>query len=348
MKRRLQVFVCSTYEDLRSERQAAVEAILKAGHIPAGMELFTAGSESQLKVIQQWIEDSDVFLLVLGGRYGSIEPTSGLSYIEVEFDFARQLSKPFFSVVITQEGLETKVKELGISAIEQNNAEKLQRFRDKVTSQLCAFFSSQQEIKLAVFETLPQFSDSISAGGWVKASEVTPSEDVAKQLTRLLDENGKLKIENDELKNAVATVRADRPDFSQLAKTLESENIKIRAALAGTKNAIKKTLLRLTIESSNELARGVSNSRQANEWEIFLFYNVASRLAAFGLAEHDRVPPNAMWQRLKLSKDGIKLVTRAKINIAARKQKQTETSEVPEASIDEPVQSRRVKDSRSK
>jgi hypothetical protein len=39
-KKKLQVFVSSTYEDLREERQAAVEAILTAGHIPAGMRDF--------------------------------------------------------------------------------------------------------------------------------------------------------------------------------------------------------------------------------------------------------------------------------------------------------------------
>ncbi|WP_210422467.1 DUF4062 domain-containing protein [Spirosoma sp. KCTC 42546] len=38
-RRKLQVFVSSTYTDLKEERQAAVEAILTARHIPAGMEL---------------------------------------------------------------------------------------------------------------------------------------------------------------------------------------------------------------------------------------------------------------------------------------------------------------------
>ena len=45
LRKRLQVFVSSTYTDLKEERQAAVEAILTAGQIPAGMELFTAGDE---------------------------------------------------------------------------------------------------------------------------------------------------------------------------------------------------------------------------------------------------------------------------------------------------------------
>jgi len=70
MRKRLQVFVSSTYTDMRPERQAAVESILKAGHIPERMELFTAGDQTQLQVIRRWSEESDVFLLILGGRYG--------------------------------------------------------------------------------------------------------------------------------------------------------------------------------------------------------------------------------------------------------------------------------------
>ena len=40
--KKYQIFVSSTFTDLIAERQSAVEAILKAGHIPAGMELFTS------------------------------------------------------------------------------------------------------------------------------------------------------------------------------------------------------------------------------------------------------------------------------------------------------------------
>lgn len=50
--RKLQVFVSSTFIDLQEERQAAVQAILKVGHIPAGMELFKAGDEEQWEIIK--------------------------------------------------------------------------------------------------------------------------------------------------------------------------------------------------------------------------------------------------------------------------------------------------------
>jgi hypothetical protein len=112
-RKKLQVFVSSTYEDLKEERQAAVEVILSAGHIPAGMELFAAGDRSLMEVIERWIDESDVFLLILGGRYGSIEPESGKSYIALEYEYAQKQGKPFFAVVIEDDYLEEKVKQHG-------------------------------------------------------------------------------------------------------------------------------------------------------------------------------------------------------------------------------------------
>lgn len=88
MKKKLQVFLSSTYTDLIDERQAAVEAILSIGHIPAGMELFKAGNESQLETIKRWIDESDIYVLILGGRYGSLEPKSQLSYTQLEYEYA--------------------------------------------------------------------------------------------------------------------------------------------------------------------------------------------------------------------------------------------------------------------
>src|SRR5215471_10094628 len=105
IRKRLQVFVSSTFEDLKQERQAAVEAILSAGHIPAGMELFAAGDQSQMDVIKQWIDESDVYLLILGGRYGSVERKTGKSYIQLEYEYALGKGKPISACVIEETAL---------------------------------------------------------------------------------------------------------------------------------------------------------------------------------------------------------------------------------------------------
>jgi hypothetical protein len=50
---RYQVFVSSTYEDLRGERQQATQAILEAGCFPSGMELFPASDDTQWELIKR-------------------------------------------------------------------------------------------------------------------------------------------------------------------------------------------------------------------------------------------------------------------------------------------------------
>jgi hypothetical protein len=174
MNSKLQIFISSTYTDLLAERQAAVKAILKAGHIPAGMELFTAGDQSQWTVIQKWISDCDIYMLIIGGRYGSIEQISGLSYTELEYDYAVKCGKPHFAVVINDEELNRRQESLGSRAIEQDNPDKLKSFRSKVLSKISAFFSEPKDVELAVLETVPGLAEKYSLQGWVR-SEATPT-----------------------------------------------------------------------------------------------------------------------------------------------------------------------------
>jgi hypothetical protein len=154
LQKKLQVFVSSTFKDMKAERQAVVDAILRAGHIPAGMELFAAADESQLETIRRWIEDSDVFMLILGGRYGSIEPKSGISYIELEYDYAIKCKKPYFAAVISDARLDSKVKAKGRAALETTNGAQLEAFKERVLRKSSRFFSGTSELKVIVFESL--------------------------------------------------------------------------------------------------------------------------------------------------------------------------------------------------
>jgi len=182
--KKLQIFVSSTYLDLRDERQAAVEAILTAGHIPAGMELFVAGDESQWEIIKEWIDGSDIYCLILGGRYGSIEPKSGLSYTEKEFDYALSKKKPLFSIVINDKAIEEKVKKDGTKVIERSNQNKLDFFRDKVCSRMVKFFEDTKDIKLAVYESLNYLSKKHNLSGWVRADSIPDPKKVIEEVDR--------------------------------------------------------------------------------------------------------------------------------------------------------------------
>jgi hypothetical protein len=90
---RYQVFISSTWEDLRRERQAAAKAISTLKCFPAGMELFPATADDAWSLIKREIDDSDYYLLILGGKYGSIDPHTGVGFTEQEFDYARDTGK---------------------------------------------------------------------------------------------------------------------------------------------------------------------------------------------------------------------------------------------------------------
>ena len=87
-----QIFLSSTFTDLREERQAVSRAILDLGHIPAGMEMFPAADVEQLDYIKKVIDECDYYLLIVGARYGSLDPL-GVSFTEREYDYAVETRK---------------------------------------------------------------------------------------------------------------------------------------------------------------------------------------------------------------------------------------------------------------
>lgn len=222
--KKLQVFVSSTYIDLIEERQAAVAAILSTGNIPAGMELFSAGNESQMTVIKRWIDESDVYLLILGGRYGSIDKKTGKSYTQLEFEYAIEKKKPFFSVVISDAGLDEKVKVMGRSALEDSSNKELAEFRSLVLSKLVKFWDDTKDIKIAIHETLSEFKYNPDLIGWVRPENSLNS-------ITLLDEISRLTNENKELREKVAlndNAKLGDISFRQMKKLLENEKVDIQ------------------------------------------------------------------------------------------------------------------------
>lgn len=169
MNKKLQVFVSSTYTDLKEERQAAVEAILDAGHIPAGMELFKAGNESQLKTIYKWIDESDVYMLILGGRYGTVDSKSEKSYTQLEYEYALSKDIPVFAVVLSQDFLTSKINILGLEkTMEQNFPDKYKSFKSIVMSKIIREIDDCKDIKIAIHSTLNEFINEYDLQGWTK------------------------------------------------------------------------------------------------------------------------------------------------------------------------------------
>ncbi|MDA1528499.1 DUF4062 domain-containing protein [Bacillus cereus group sp. TH260-2LC] len=310
MQKKLQVFISSTFTDLEEERQAAVQAILNAGHIPAGMELFKAGDTSQKETIMKWIEESDVYMLILGGRYGSIDPETGMSYTHWEYEYAKELEKPRFAIVITKEALEQKVKDCGMSVLEQDNNDKYKEFKDVVLKKISKFYSDLKDIKIVVLESLKEYEKNEKLTGWVSGSEIKNVNDIMKDNYNLLKENAKLQkqVQQMQIKMDKET-DIDGISFEEVKSCLERQLLRPEEYGVPGDNLKGQefTVYELFIGTNNSFASGLTNQKGNAKDELFLYHHVAPILMQFGLVEKVKVA-GAEYQRVQTSKVGLKFL----------------------------------------
>jgi Domain of unknown function (DUF4062) len=173
MKKRYQVFVSSTFLDLQEERHEVMQALLELNCIPAGMELFPAASDDQWTLIKNVIDDCDYYLVIIGGRYGTIGP-AGMSYTEMEYRYALEQGKPIIAFVYPDPGM------LPANQTEPmpEGREKLERFRTLVQQKMVRFWKSPSDLGSVVSRSLVQLILTVPATGWIRADQV-PTRDTA-------------------------------------------------------------------------------------------------------------------------------------------------------------------------
>lgn len=307
MNKKLQVFVSSTYTDLIEERQAAVEAILDAGHIPAGMELFKAGNESQLKTIYKWIDESDVYMLILGGRYGSVESKSGKSYTQLEYEYALNRNIPVFAVVLSKDFLTSKINSLGLEkTMEQNCPDKYKSFKSTVMSKIIREVDDCKDIKIAIHTTLNEFMNEYNLTGWVRNINENDTIQLLKDNSNLLKENNSLNKQILKLQEQLSKKSNEQfgcYSFDELVSLLKC---KIFELPKHTKNDTTETIDALSFFYFyfNILATGIANRQSDTKQTIYIFYNIAPYYMGFDLLEKNKLP-NSTAQRIQISKLGF-------------------------------------------
>lgn len=106
MEKKYQIFVSSTYEDLKEERDKVQKAILSMYQFPVGMEMFSADDSEQWDIIKATIDTSDYYVFIIAHRYGStisFGKDAGMSYTEKEFRYARKKKIPILAFLIGDE-----------------------------------------------------------------------------------------------------------------------------------------------------------------------------------------------------------------------------------------------------
>jgi len=317
MQKKLQVFISSTYTDLIEERQVAVEAVLNSGHIPAGMELFKSGDVSQKEIIKKWIDESDAYMLIMGGRYGTIDKESGKSYTHWEYDYAGEIGKPRFAIVITDKALEQKVKDNGSHVMERDNYPLYQEFRKQVLDKISKFFSEKKDIKLVVYESLKELEKRDDLHGWISGKEIEDSKNIKKENYDLLKENTELKKQLEKIKNE-QTKKNDLEghSFEEVYTYLSKAKVVIPDGLFSDKKYDGQTisLYKIFRTYEAEFAVGISNNMGMSKIDKFLFFDIGPLLMKFGLVEKVKLA-GSQAQRVQTAKLGLKFLRLAVLRV---------------------------------
>lgn len=164
--RRYQIFVSSTYEDLREERKEVMQALLELDCIPAGMELFPATDDDQWTLIKRVIDECDYYIVIFGGRYGSIGP-KGISYTEQEYRYAVESGKP----VVAFLHKDPATIPVGRSESNTESIAKLKSFRELAQRKVCKYWESPSDLGSVVSRSIIRLISTHPMPGWIRADK---------------------------------------------------------------------------------------------------------------------------------------------------------------------------------
>lgn len=187
MNRKYQVFISSTFEDLKEERKEIMQVLLEMDCIPSGMELFQASDDSQWELIKKVIASCDYYIVIIAGRYGSVHPDTQKSYTQMEYEYAVQIGIPIVGFLIRN------VDDLPSYKAEKSKKlqKKLQQFRDLTKNKMIKYWSNKAELASAVSISMHTIIKTHPRVGWIKPNnqELNNSLDstVKEMLTEIKD-----------------------------------------------------------------------------------------------------------------------------------------------------------------
>lgn len=116
------VFISSTFIDLKEERKEVWECLEKFDVIVKGMEQFGAREFPPLVTCMTEVEQSDIYVGIIGMRYGSEDENSDKSFTQLEYERAVELEKTIFIYLIDEENSKVTPSLIQLDRIKKLNS----------------------------------------------------------------------------------------------------------------------------------------------------------------------------------------------------------------------------------
>lgn len=218
-----QVFLSATQGDLIEARRKAISSILLSDCFVASMEYFPATNEEQMDFIQTIIDECDFYLLIVGGRYGSLH-SSGVSFTEREFDYAVSQEKPVLAFLHAEPALLPPDRR----ETDPERQARFDAFCEKVKAKrVVGLWRNEDELASQITTGLLRTRRMNPEGGWVRSSEAISTKTI-ERLTKISEENEELRRKIDEANTEISMVKSYNWDLLNEDFLLwDSQDIKI-------------------------------------------------------------------------------------------------------------------------
>lgn len=250
LKKKFQVFISSTFSDLEAERMSIMKAMMGIDCIPAGMEDFPAFDEAQLSYIKRVIDESDYYILIIGGRYGSVD-ADGISFTEKEYRYAMERKKPVLAFV------HSDASSLQVKHTDGDHAkrEKLEQFKEEVKrSRIVRFWTRSEELPGLALIALNQAIRLSPQIGWARGDSMEVQQLVT-ELSQKRQENQILRseierrdIEINELRDVLGRDADDASGLFTRAKLIADKGESMQAGDRESVRLILERIVKLALE----------------------------------------------------------------------------------------------------
>lgn len=263
MEKKYQIFISSTYEDLKEERKKVQDTILSMYQFPIGMEMFSAADEEQWEIIRETIDSSDYYVLIIGHRYGSVIENgeyAGISFTQKEFRYALEKKIPVLaflidnSVAITPEKMEQDI----------DKKEKLKQFIEEVKDgRTVQWWTSKEDLGNKVSIALTKEINRGKRPGWIRADKLN-LEETQNEFVEMNKKIRELEEENKELKRNAVTRKP------KLNVCINNEKVIHIPYFELNSNAIDCDYMPLEMEDIPDEARGYITQEMLEEYNSSL------------------------------------------------------------------------------
>lgn len=167
-EKKYSVFLSSTFIDMEKERRTVIDKLIFDGFFPIAMEFFPAASKTPWEYIKDSIDKSDIYVIVLKGRYGCLDD-DGMGFTEKEYDYAKSIKKPVLAFYYENK------ENLKANEIDDNDNSRslFNKFEYKVKhDNLCSGWKNADNLASVISSSLNKEIKNTQAIGWVRATNL--------------------------------------------------------------------------------------------------------------------------------------------------------------------------------